>query len=68
MEYFWLQQSLSDSLSTMCSSVLKRKVICLNNIKKKNREKIPYKAVMVNKAQYKRRNFHVPNLIFQLSS
>ena len=57
MEYLWLQQSLSDSLSTMYSSVLKRKVICLNKNEKKNRrkdnnrEKIPYKAVMVNKAQ-----------------
>ena len=39
-----------------------------NRRKDNNREKIPYKAVMVNKAQYKRRNFHVPNLIFQLSS
>ena len=36
--------------------------------KDNDREKIPYKAVMVNKAQEKRPNFHVPNLIFQLSS
>ena len=39
-----------------------------NSRKDKNREKILYKAVIVNNAQFKRRTFHALNLILRLSS